>query len=262
MISLNTIYNEDCLEGMKRIPDGSVDLIICDLPYGVINRKNAESKWDVPLDMTELWQQYLRIAKPNAAIILFGQGMFTAKLMQSEPKGWRYNLIWQKGNRTTGFLNAKRQPLRAHEDICVFYRKPPTYNPQMTIGQQCHARRTRGTPENRVWGSFKVVPTTFSNEKYPISVLNFNKEHPAVHPTQKPVALLAWLIRTYSNEGDTVLDNCSGSGSTPVACIHTGRNYIAFEVTEKWYNLSQQRTKAAHADMACRIPFAMHTAQP
>jgi len=131
MIELNTIYNEDCMEGMKRIPDGSVDCIICDLPYGVLNRGNEHAQWDCPLPMDELWAEYKRVTKDNAAIILFAQGMFTADLMVSNRKMWRYNLVWRKGGRCSGFLNVKKMPLREHEDILIFYENLPTYNPQM-----------------------------------------------------------------------------------------------------------------------------------
>lgn len=244
MIELDTIYKEDCLIGMQRIPDASIDMILCDLPYGVLNRRNEESAWDRVIPMEQLWTQYLRITKPNAAIVLFAQGMFTANLMMSQKKLWRYNLVWKKANRITGFLNANRAPLRNHEDIVVFYQKPPTYNPQMTIGAVCHTRNKRKEGQtNRCFGDFKVVPPTISNEKYPISVLEFAKEHPAVHPTQKPVAMCEWLIRTFTNEGETVLDNCVGSGTTAVASIRTGRRFIAFENTDKYWELSTQRAK-------------------
>lgn len=144
MIELDRIYNEDCLIGMQRIPDGSVDCIICDLPYGVLNRNNKDAKWDNVIPLEPLWEQYLRVAKQNAAIVLFCQGMFTAQLMMSQPKLWRYNLVWDKINRITGFLNANRCPLRIHEDIAVFYRKQPTYNPQFTKGFPCHNRGGAG----------------------------------------------------------------------------------------------------------------------
>lgn len=256
MIELNTIYHEDCLEGMKRIPDGSVDLIICDLPYGVLHKSNSEAVWDKPLPMDKLWEQYLRITKPSAAIILFGQGMFTAQLMTSQPKLWRYNLIWNKGKRITGFLNAKRMPLRCHEDICVFYRKRPTYHPQMTIGPVCHKRNTRGEGNvNRCWGKMKVAPTTISNEKYPVSILTFEKDYPVLHPTQKPVALIGWLIKTYSNPGETVLDNCIGSGRTAIAALRTGRQFIGFEVTKKYFDLSMEEVSCEKRKMESMIMF-------
>lgn len=253
---LDQIYHEDCLQGMKRIPDQSIDLSLCDLPYGVLNRGNSEASWDSPLPLDQLWSEYLRIAKPNAAIILFGQGMFTAQLMASNPSIWRYNLIWKKGNRITGFLNAKKMPLRQHEDICVFYREQPKYNPQMTIGQLCHKRNSRnGEHVNRCWGKMKVAPTTLSNEKFPVSILDFDKEHPSVHPTQKPVLLLAWLINTYSDVGDVVMDNCMGSGQTALASMRTGRHFVGFEITEKYYLLSVSRVKKLRKEIESRIKF-------
>lgn len=139
-MELNKIYNEDCLKGMKRIPDGSVDCIICDLPYGVLNKTAEGGSWDSVIPFEPLWEQYKRVIKDNGAIVLFAQGMFTAQLMMSQPKLWRYNLIWDKINRVTGFLNANRCPLRIHEDIVVFYKQQPTYNPQFTKGTPSHSR--------------------------------------------------------------------------------------------------------------------------
>lgn len=139
-MEINKIYNEDCLIGMKAIPDKSIDAIICDLPYGVLNRQNKSAQWDNIIPIEPLWEQYERIIKDNGAIVLFAQGMFTAQLMMSNPKMWRYNLIWDKINRSTGFLNANRCPLRIHEDIVVFYKSQPTYNPQFTFGPACHKR--------------------------------------------------------------------------------------------------------------------------
>ena len=140
MMEINKIYNEDCLEGMKKIDDGSIDCIICDLPYQVLNKSNESAKWDNIIPFDKLWEQYNRIIKENGAIVLFCQGMFTAQLMMSNPSMWRYNLIWKKGNRSTGFLNSKRMPLRCHEDIAVFYKKLPTYNPQKIKGAKNHSR--------------------------------------------------------------------------------------------------------------------------
>ena len=158
MIELNRIYNEDCLEGMKRIPDGSIDLVVCDLPYGVLNRKNPHAAWDNPIPFTPLWKEYTRIVKPAGAIILFAQGMFTAQLMMSNAPMWRYNLIYRKGGRVTGFLNAKHQPLREHEDICVFYSSQPTYNPQMVpcTPQQRNHSRGKGSKVNHCYGEIKA----------------------------------------------------------------------------------------------------------
>ena len=249
MIELNKIYNEDCLEGMKRIPDGSVDCIVCDLPYEVLNKNNANVQWDRIIPFEPLWEQYERVTKDNAAIILFAQGMFTAKMMVSNPKLWRYNLIWQK-DRPTGFLNAKRMPMRSHEDICVFYKQLPTYNPQMVKCEPHKRNHSKGdgkhSQKNSCYGTFVEVPTIISDEKYPTSIISVSKEHKIghfFHPTQKPVALIQYLIRTYSNEGDLVLDNCSGSGTTAISCIKEKRNFICFEKDETYWKKSVERVE-------------------
>ena len=247
MIELNKIYNEDCLEGMKRIPDGSVDCVICDLPYEVLNKNNANVQWDRIIPFEPLWGQYERIVKDNAAIILFGQGMFTAKMMLSNSKLWRYNLIWDKVAKS-GFLNSKRMPLRQHEDICVFYKQLPTYNPQMVKCEPHKRNHTKGngkhSQKNSCYGTFVEVPTIVSDEKYPTSIISVSKEHKIghfFHPTQKPVSLIQYLIRTYSNEGDTILDNCIGSGTTAIACIRENRNYIGFELNPEYYEVCKKR---------------------
>ena len=254
MIELNKIYNEDCLEGMKRIPDGSVDCILCDLPYGQLNKSNKHAAWDAVIPFVPLWEQYNRIIKNNGAIVLFAQGMFTAQLMTSNPKMWRYNLIWQKGGRCSGFLNAKRQPLREHEDICVFYKKLPTYNPQMVKCLPHQRNHSRGKMEkeqtNRCYGKFGKAVDIITNLKYPKSILNFKRPHPQIHPTEKPVALLEYLIKTYTNDGDTVLDSCMGSGSTAIACMNTNRNYIGFELNKEYYDLSIKRIKEYEPNLA------------
>ena len=248
-MELNTIYNEDCMEGMKRIPDGSVDCIICDLPYGVLNKGNRHAQWDCPLPMDRLWEEYRRITKDNAAIILFGQGMFTAELMMSNRKMWRYNLIWDKINKT-GFLNANRMPLRQHEDICVFSNRATIYNPQMKKCEPHQRNHNRGklseSVTNRCYGRRKEMPTIAADEKYPTSIISIPKEHKNgsfFHPTQKPVSLLKYLVQTYSNKGDTVLDNCMGSGTTALACIETGRNFIGFEKEKEYYDIAVKRIK-------------------
>ena len=243
------LYNGDCLEVMRDIPDGSVDAIICDLPYGVLNKGNKNSKWDSVIPFIPLWKQYERIIKDNGAIILFGQGMFTAELMLSNKKLWRYNLIWKKGNRPTGFLNAKRQPMRNHEDICVFSKKQTTYNPQMTIGNKNHKKGGAGNAtdkqaRNGCYGAFISTPTVETNEKYPLSVIDIRKEHPqSYHPTQKPVALMEYLIKTYTNEGETVLDNTMGSGSTGVAAVNTNRKFIGIEMDDNYFLIGVERIK-------------------
>lgn len=236
----------DCMKRMDEIETGSVDMVLCDLPYGVLNRKNQNARWDCQLPLDELWKNYKRICKKNAAIVLFGQGMFTAKLMMSNQKLWRYNLIWKKGDRTTGFLNANRMPLRNHEDILVFYRSCPTYNPQMVYAGMHKVNHSRGDMKkpfsNNIYGDFVELPSRISEYKYPKSVLSFqNNRKGAYHPTEKPVSLLEWLIKTYTNEGEIILDNCMGSGSTGVAAMKTGRRFIGIEIDEHWYEIATKR---------------------
>lgn len=244
------IKQGDCLELMKEIPDASVNLILCDLPYGVLNKKNPNAQWDTIIPLDEMWEQYERIIKDNGAIILFASGMFTAQLMMSNQAMWKYNLVWKKGNRSSGFLNAKKQPLRNHEDILVFYKTQPTYNPQMTLGQLVHKKGNGYHKQNQnCYGEMKEVASRQSNEKYPISVIDIPKEHPQeYHPTQKPVELLKYLISTYTNEDDVVLDNCMGSGSTGVACKKLKRNFIGYELDENYFNIAKSRIEKGYYD--------------
>lgn len=237
------IKQGDCLELMTEIPDKSIDMILCDLPYGVLNKNNDGAKWDSIIPFDELWAQYNRIIKDTGNIVLFGSGLFTAKLMLSNEPLWKYNLIWKKGNRSSGFLNANRQPLRNHEDICVFYKQLGTYNPQFVKGAINHSKGNLDLFNmQNCYGEFKQVPSRISEEKFPISIIDFDKEHPQkYHPTQKPVALLEYLIKTYSNENDTILDNCMGSGSTGVACLKTNRNFIGYEKDENHFATAQER---------------------
>jgi DNA modification methylase len=248
-MEIDKIYQGDCLELIKQLPDKSIDCIICDPPYEVLNKNNKDAQWDRIIPLDELWQQYERVAKDNAAIILFAQGMFTARLMMSNPKLWRYNLIWQKGGRCSGFLNAKKMPLREHEDIVVFYRKQPTYNPQMTKCnpyERNHSRgRQQGEQTNRCYGEFGKAEDIITDLKYPKSILNFNRPHPQIHPTQKPVALIQYLIKTFSNENDLILDNCIGSGTTAVAAIKEKRHFIGMELNKEYYDIACKRVKEA-----------------
>lgn len=234
-----SIYG-DCMDVMKGLPDGSVDMVLCDLPYG--STRNA---WDSPIDLETLWREYARIVKPNGAIVLFGSGRFTSELMQSNKRDWRYNLVWEK-TTPTGFLNAKKMPLRAHEDILVFYRKLPTYNPQMYKGVRkvSTAAHKRNSRNGSSYGSYKRVDYD-SDMRYPRSVLHFptDKQKEALHPTQKSIALLEYLIRMYTNEGELVLDNCMGSGSTGVACIKCNRRFIGIENDEAYYRAAVERIR-------------------
>lgn len=249
MLKVDIIYNKDCLEGMKELPDKCIDAVIADMPYGVLNRKNGSAGWDRQIPLDALWEQYRRIAKPGCPIILFAQGIFSARLMLSQPRMWRYNLVWRK-DRVTGHLNAKRMPLRQHEDIIVFYDRQPVYHPQMTPclpEQQNHGRRKSGNDfKNRCYGNMKLVPVRVADDKYPTSVISVAKEHKTgafYHPTQKPVALMEYLIRTYTNEGDVVLDNCIGSGTTAVAAIRTGRHYIGYDIDPAYCDIARQRIR-------------------
>ena len=246
MIELNKIYNADCLEKMKDIPDKSVDAIICDLPYGVLNKGNKHTQWDRMIPFEPLWEQYERVIKDNGAIVLFGSGMFTAQLMMSNPKIWRYNIIWDK-HRVTGFLNANRMPLRCHEDICVFYKSLPTYNPQMEDLNGREKNHPQGYGKhreyNQCYGMIKRITPQIYDKKHPRSIIKVPREHDGkqIHPTQKPVELLRYLIRTYTNEGETVLDSCCGSGTTAIAAIREKRNWICIEKSEEYFNIAKKR---------------------
>lgn len=233
----------DCLEKMSEIPDGSVDMILADLPYGT-----SRNTWDVQIPMRPLWRQIERVIKKNGAIILHAQGMFTADLMTGNRKLWRYNMVWQK-TQPTGFLNANRMPLRAHEDICVFYKAPPIYHPQKTFGhvrKVSTAEHKRGSKKSTDYGDYGLT-TYDSTERYPTSVLRFptDKQKSAVHSTQKPVALEQWLIRSYTEPGDTILDVCMGSGTTGVAAVSTGRSFIGIEIDPEYYAIATKRIQDA-----------------
>lgn len=242
-ILINSINFGDCLELMKLIPDNSIDMICCDLPYG-----KTRNKKDVVLPLDLLWVQYKRIIKNKGIIVLFGQGTFYCDLINSNRKWFRYDLVWNKV-LPTGFLNAKSMPLRTHEQIAIFYKQAKgTYNPQFTVGKPLHGKgnsyKTK-IHKNENYGEFKQLDDTRkgSTEKYPVSVLNFPKPHPskAKHRTEKPVDCLEWLIKTYSNEGDVILDNCAGSGGVGEVCIKTNRKFILMENDEININIIKQR---------------------
>ena len=228
-----SIKQGDCLELMKEIPDKSIDMILCDLPYGT-----TRNKWDSVIPLNKLWEQYERIIKDNGAIVLFSQMPFSAELVHSNLKLFKYEWIWQKDNGT-GFLNAKKMPLKIHENILVFYKKLPLYNPQMRTGFKPYKCKQGRHSTN--YGAYEQGHITESNgERYPIDIIKFKKDS-GLHPTQKPVELLEYLIKTYTNEGDTVLDNCMGSGSTGVACVNTNRNFIGYELNEKYFEIAEKR---------------------
>ena len=241
MIELNKIYNQDCLEGMKRIPDGIVDCIVCDLPYGT-----TACAWDsiIPFDL--LWEQYKRIIKPKGNIVLFSAGLFTLNLIQSNIKDFRYKLIWKK-NVPTGMASAKYRPMKYYEEICVFSHSKATYNPIMKerigVGKDCYNYDHYCGDNNHL--QFDKQKKRYDPDwVQPSDVLEFNvvpNRKGKLHPTQKPIELLEWLVATYTNEGDLVLDNCMGSGTTGVACKRLNRRFIGIEKDEKYFNIAKER---------------------
>ncbi len=281
-MKINKIYKEDCLLGMEKIEDSSIDLILCDLPYGT-----TQNKWDsiiplenyiiqtiknkeVKLNQKEyflycfengitfnnakliwkekynkgLWHHYNRIIKERGAIILTADGFFTSQLIASNPKMFKYKLIWDKVS-TTGFLNAKRMPLRRHEDICIFYKKTPLYYPKMEIRGKVREKggynKKKGDGD-MCYGKFENIKSQ-NNKYYPTSIIkvsNANQKN-KIHPTQKPTELFKYLIETYTKEGELVLDTCMGSGTTAIACINSKRNFIGFEINNEYFELIQER---------------------
>jgi site-specific DNA-methyltransferase (adenine-specific) len=235
------LHNGDCLEIMKNIPDKSVDMILCDLPYGV-----TKMKWDCIIPYDNLWGEYNRIIKDNGNIVLFSSGLFTLSLIQSNIKNFRYKLIWKK-NVPTGMSSAKYRPMKYYEEICVFGNSKGTYNPIMKerigVGKECYNY-------DHYCGDNNHIQLEKQKRRYdpdwvqPSDVLEFNvvpNRNGKLHPTQKPVDLCEWLIKTYSNEGDTILDNCMGSGTTGVACKNTNRNFIGIELDTNYFNIAQER---------------------
>ncbi|EUJ48458.1 DNA-methyltransferase [Listeria rocourtiae] len=249
---INNVFKADCIKKMKLIETESIDMILCDLPYG-----HTQNKWDsiIPLDI--LWKEYERIIKPNGAIVLTSSGMFTAELMLSNPKLFKYKIIWEK-SKATNFLNAKKQPLRKYEEICVFYKKQPTYNPQMSMGVPYN----KGTRKNQLTGSYgDFLPVEVKSEgaRYPNDIIYFKtaeSEGKVYHPTQKPIELGRYLVKTYTNLGDTVLDNTCGSGSFLISALLEGRNFIGIEKDEdsnrfkadsvSYVEISKKRIKEAY----------------
>lgn len=283
-LEINKIYNEDCLIGMEKIKDKSIDMILCDLPYGT-----TQNKWDciIPLNdyvevevknkkvcMSEneyklycfdndissnefkinwksyskkgLWSHYKRIIKDDGAIILTSAQPFTSHLIESNKEMFKYSLVWDKKN-TTGFLNAKKQPLRKHEDICIFYKKSATYNPKMVERGKPRIKGGKNRVNRGCYGDYADT-NTFNNLYYPTSILeisNADKKN-IIHPTQKPEELFQYLIETYSNKGDIVLDNCMGSGTTAIASLVTNRNFIGFELDSNYFNQIIERINHAN----------------
>ena len=240
------LYNGDCLELMKNIPDKSIDMILCDLPYGT-----TACKWDTVIPFEPLWEQYNRIIKDNGTIALFGSEPFSSALRMSNIKYYRYDLIWEKNN-AGNFQLAKKQFLKYHENISVFYKKQPTYNPQGIIKLEKPIIQSNKGKAGKLGhlGSEKkreVYSQEYTN--YPKSILRFARPSKPLHPTQKPVELLEYLIKTYTIEGEVVLDNCMGSGSTGVACLNTNRKFIGMELDNNYFNTAKERIfKAKEGD--------------
>lgn len=238
-MEVNKIYHGDCLELMPQISDGSIDMILCDLPYGT-----TQNKWDSIIPLEKLWEEYKRIIKTNGAIVLTAQTPFDKVLGCSNLEWLKYELIWEK-SKATGFLNAKKIPLKAHENILIFYKQQPTYNPQMTKGEPYNKGFIKAQNGNGTYGTFDAkLRLNETGDRFPRSVMYFKTseaEGEVIHPTQKPVALFEYLIKTYTNENEIVLDNCAGSCTTAIACKNTNRNFICIEKEEKYFNVSNKR---------------------
>lgn len=244
-MSKATLLCGDCLELMNRIPDGSIDMVLSDLPYGT-----TRCRWDTPINLQELWEQYRRVVKENGAIALFSAQPFTTELISSNKAMYRYEWIWRK-TQPSGFMNAKKMPLRTHENIEIFYRKPPTYNPQMTHGHQRKTATAYGTRESdgsSCYGREERNYTYDSTDRYPVDVLQYSTgdKSKRLHPTQKPVDLLEYLVKTYTNPGETVLDNCMGAGSTGVACLNTGREFVGIELDPEYNKKMEEQARQLH----------------
>lgn len=237
----NHIRQGDCLELMKDIKDQSIDMILCDLPYGT-----TACKWDVVIPFEPLWEQYKRIIKKNGAIVLFGSQPFTSALVMSNPKMFKYEWVWDKGRGSNPLLS-KKQPMKSHENVLVFSQSQTIYNPQMTEGKPYQIPKTGGNRTNRITNakdnenfSQKTDPT----KRFPLTIQKHSIHCGSkLHPTQKPVTLLEYLIKTYTNEGELVLDNCIGSGSTAIACINTKRKWIGMEKEEKYVEIAKERIR-------------------
>lgn len=239
---LNKVIEGDCLKVMEKMPSNSIDMVMCDLPYGT-----TQNKWDSVIPLDDLWKEYNRIVKPNGAIVLTSQGPFTAKLILSNEKYFKYKIVWEK-SKPTNFLNAKKQPLRKHEDICVFYKKQPIYNPQMGVG----VAYNKGIRKNQLsgsYGDFKPVEVKSKGSRYPTDIVYFKtaeSEGEVYHPTQKPIELGRYFIRTFTKEGDVVLDNTCGSGSFLVSAVLERRNFIGIELNQNPVQFKNRKTDFIH----------------
>lgn len=237
-LQLNRAYQMDCLEGMKLIPDKSISMILCDLPYGT-----TKNKWDSVIDLERLWEQYKRIIKDNGAIVLTAMQPFSSILGASNLKWLRYEWVWDK-KLGSGSLNVKKQPLRRHENILVFYKKAPTYNPQMRKGKYRNKSTSKPESNKGNYGEIKHKKDNYNDLYYPTTILeDFSNANvrARTHPTQKPVALFEYLIKTYTNENEVVLDNCLGSGTTAVACELSNRKWLGFETEREYIEIINKR---------------------
>lgn len=236
----DTILHGDCLDIMPTIPDASIDMVLADLPYGV-----TQNVWDKVIPLDRLWDEYRRVTKPNAAIVLTATQPFAAQLVASNPKMFRYDLIWRK-NKSTGFLNANRMPLRQHESILVFYHRLSVYHPQKTTGHAPVHSFTKHTADGSNYGNTRRgISGGGQTDRHPTSVIDIpvvnNDATDKIHPNQKPVELFEYLIRTFSDDGAMVLDNCIGSGTTAIACLNTGRHFIGIEQDTEFMRLANTR---------------------
>jgi site-specific DNA-methyltransferase (adenine-specific)/modification methylase len=242
----NSLFEGDCLYWLSKFPNCSVDMILCDLPYGT-----TQNKWDCTINLEKLWKEYERVIKPNGAIVLTSQGVFTAKLILSNERMFKYKIVWEK-SKPTNFLNAKKQPLRKHEDICVFYQRQPVFNPQMSMG----VPYDKGIRKNQLsgsYGDFHPVHVKSNGGRYPTDVVYFKtaeSEGSVWHPTQKPVELARYLIRTFSNPGDLILDNAFGSGSFLLAAMLEGRDLCGIEKNRDVTLF--KKNSINYIDVACR----------
>lgn len=241
------LYNMDCLDGMKLINDKAIDLILTDLPYGT-----TQNKWDSVIPLDKLWEQYNRIIKDNGCIALFAQSPFDKVLACSNLKMYRYEWIIEK-TKATGHLNAKKMPMKAHENILIFYKNIPTYNPQMSEGHTAVHSYTKHTSDGSCYGKTQIgISGGGSTKRYPRDVLSFkwDTQTSNLHPTQKPLECCEYFIKTYTNKGDTVLDSCMGSNTTGIACLRTKRNYIGFEKEKKYFEIGTERAESEMALMS------------
>lgn len=247
------LYKGDCLELMKDISDKSIDMILCDLPYGT-----TQNKWDSVIPLDKLWNEYCRIIKDNGAVVLFAQTPFDKVLGVSNLKMLKYEWIWEK-TTATGHLNAKKMPMKAHENILVFYKKLPTYNPQKTTGHRpinSYTKYISTQNKTELYGKVnKEIVGGGGTDRFPRSVQIFksDKQKVALHPTQKPIELLQYLIKTYTNENDVVLDNCMGSGSTGVACLNTNRKFIGIELDGKYFDIAKERIENTYKELTKKV---------